>query len=196
MKPPYKILVYEKLRNLYNKRLLHVPTATIVETMGQGYYRTYRALRSLEDDGVVQRKSAQSGWRPAPLGSATYGVLLRNYRRAHDFISAQTVGIQLNTNDRIIREELVKLESAGIVIRNGSRGGWKPVRTIEQPAVNKIVDTLYDLYDKYDRAIQTIDIAHALDVHPSHARRHLASFAEQGIIQRTGYFSGYLPITA
>lgn len=196
MKPPYKVLVYEQLRTRYNKRLLYTPTQDIVDAMGQGYYRTYRALRSLEEDGVVQRKSSHSGWRPAPLGSATYGVLLRNYRRAHDFISAQTIGIQLNTNDRIIREELVKLETAGIVTRSGSRGGWKPVRTTPPPAVTQIILVLNTLYDRYERTITTNDIATELDVHPSHARRHLAAYSEQGIIQRTGYFSGWLPITA
>lgn len=196
MKPPYKVLLYEQLRTLYDKRLLYIPTSRIVDAMGQGYYRTYRALRSLEQDGVVQRKSSHSGWRPAPLAAATYGTLLRNYRRAHDYISAQTIGIQLNTNDRIIREELVKLETAGIVLRHGSRGGWKPVRTIPPTAIEQLIETLNDLYDHHHTNITTNAIAAALDVHPSHARRHLATFAQQGSIQRTGYFSGWLPITA
>lgn len=196
MKPPYKVLVYEHLHKLYNKRLLYIPTAKIVANMGQGYYKTYRALRALEALGVLQRKSSHSGWRPAPLAAAAYGVLLRNYRRAHDYISAQTIGIQLNTNDRTIREELVKLETAGIVQRAGSRGGWKPVRTIQAPAITNLIDTLNDLYNKHRATIPTIAIATALDVHPSHARRHLAHYHEQGIIKRTGYFSGWLPITA
>lgn len=193
---PYKVKVYEQLRTLYNKRLLYIPTARIVKVMGQGYYKTYRALHALEKLGIVQRKSSHSGWRPAPLAAASYGVLLRNYRRAHDYISAQTIGIQLNTNDRTIREELVKLENAGIVIRAGSRGGWKPVRTIQPPAITNLIDTLNNLYDKYQSTIPTIAIATALDVHPSYARRHLVQFHEQGIIKRAGYFSGWLPITA
>ena len=193
---PYKIRVYETLRTLYNKRLLYISTNRIVDTMGQGYYRTYRALRTLEKDGIVQRKSSHSGWRPTPLAAASYGVLLRNYRKAHDYISAQTIGIQLNTNDRTIREELVKLENAGIVTRSGRRGGWKPIRQYPTSAVEQLIDTLNNLYDQHGHTIPTNAIAAALDVHPSHARRHLAHYHQQGIIKRTGYFSGWLPITA
>lgn len=193
---PYKVQLYEQLRLLYNKNLRYTPTSKIVAAMGQGYYKTYRALRSLEKDGVIERKSPHSGWRPTPLAAAAYGILLRNYRRAHDFISAQTIGIQLNTNDRTIREEFVKLEKAGIVKRSGSRGGWKPVRQPEPTAVAKLIDTLHNLYEQHQHTIPTKAVAEVLGIHPSHARRHLNAYHQQGIIQRTGYFSGWIPISA
>lgn len=193
---PFKIRVYEQLRSIYNKNLGYTSTSKIVRLMGQGYYKTYRALRALEADGIIQRKSSHSGWRPAPLTAASYGILLSSYRRSHDYVSAQTVGIQLNTNDRIIRQEMVKLENAGIVTRSGHRGGWKPIRQPEPTAVEQLVDTLHHLYDQYHQAIPTKAIANALDIHPGHARRYLKKYHQQGIIQRAGYHTGWQPISA
>ncbi|PSN79605.1 hypothetical protein C8B47_10735 [filamentous cyanobacterium CCP4] len=194
---PYKIKVYEQLRTIYNKNLGYTPTKTLVIAMGNSYYKTYRALRELEDDGIIQRKSPHSGWRPSPLTAATYGILLRSYRRSHDFVSAQTVGVQLNTNDRIIRQEMVKLENAGIVTRSGHRGGWKPIRIQPEPtAVDKLLTTLHQLYDKSNQSVSTKSIAKALDVHPSHARRYLSKYHKQGIIQRAGYHTGWQPLSA
>lgn len=189
------IKVYEYLRQ--NKTLSYTPTKAIAKALGYSYHKTYRILRTLEQAGIVQRKSHHSGWRAAPLVTASYKILLRSYRRSHDFISAQTIGVQLNTNDRIIRQEMNKLEQAGIIQRNGSRGGWKPIRTQAQPpAVDKLIDTLRQLYTHSKNGVSTKAIANALNIHPSHARRHLARYHQQGIIQRQGYFAIWQPISA
>lgn len=196
MPVPYRVQVYEKLRQLYKRQLLHIPTSRMVDAMGQGYYRTYRALRALEKQGVISRKSSHSGWRPALMASAAYGVLLSSYRRAHDFIPTNTIAIQLNTNPRIIRGELAMLETAGIVLRSGDRGGWKPVRQQPTTALEKIMDTLHTLAQQQHEHIPTKTIAQELDVHPSYVRRQLSLWEADGIVSRTSPRSGWQPVVS
>ncbi|MGJ3241175.1 MAG: hypothetical protein ACFE0Q_20865 [Anaerolineae bacterium] len=190
----YKTRVYETLRIMYNNRFLYVSTNAIVERMGQGYYRTYRALRALEADGIVQRKSPHSGWRPTLMASGVYNVLLRTYRRSHDYIPTRTIAIQLNTNDRIIRDELYKLEQAGIIERLASRGGWKPARHTPPTAREQLLATLRDLH--HSAPVPTRAIADTLGIHPAYCRKLLNHYVMSGRAERAGYFAGWLPASA
>ena len=191
----YKIRTYETLRRLYkNNYLRHVETRVIVRAMGKGYYKTYRALSRLEDEGIIERKSRQSGWRPCIRASAVYGKLLEAYRISHDFVPTDILTIRLNWNPRLIRAELTTLESAGLVRRCGSRGGWKPYRaTRPEPAATDIIlSTLRRLHTEQRDYIPTSRIAAALDVTPRHARRLLAAH-EPHRVRRSSPRSGWLP---
>ena len=192
---PFKVRVYERLRHLYNRNMQYVSTARLMADMNTGYWPIYRALKSLETDGTVQRRSRQSGWRPTLLGACVYGNLLTNYRNTRDYVPTETIALYLDTNDRTIRGELVVLEKAGLVHRKGSRSGWKPIRDITLPN-DKLVDTVHDLHRKIKSHIDTNTIAKELSITPRHARRLLTHYEQQGIITRNGQRGGWQPTFA
>lgn len=192
---PFKIRVYERLRHLYNRRYQYVSTRCLMSEMSIGYWPIYRALKSLEAAGIIQRKSRQSGWRPTILASSVYGNLLINFRNTRDYIPTDVIATWLDTNTRTIRGELTKLEAAGIVQRHGDRGGWRPVRNITT-AGDTIVDTIHILHRKAKTHIDTNTIAAELRITPRHARRLLSSYEQQGIITRKGQRLGWQPTYA
>lgn len=191
---PYKVRVYETLLRFFRKTLTYMPTRKIVDEMGHGYYRTYRALRTLESDGLVLRKSRQSGWRPTLMTSGIYQKLLQIYRRTHLPVPSEALAIHMKYTTRHIRYQLTELENAGIVHRNSPRTGWQPSRVTEPPAHDRIIDTLHDLYS--EGTVTTRAIADKLKITTRHARRLLAYFEHQQIITRPSPRRGWLPIPA
>lgn len=190
-----KINVYRAVARLYNRRFDYIPTSRIVEEVGGSYYRVYRALRQLEAEGVVQRKSRQSGWRPAVLMMCVYNTLQQLFRRAHTFIPTNAIAIHLNHNERHIRMELAPLERAGLIYRESPRGGWQPVRALpRQSARDKILAALKDLYRKFRQAVPTRLIAETLDITARHARRILSDLARRAQVKRPSPRAGWLPV--
>jgi predicted transcriptional regulator len=187
----FKIRVYEIIRRLFNKNLTYVPTRQIISETGGHRPRVYRALRYLEKQGVIERQSRQSGWRPAVLASCIYGALLRSYRLSHKFVQTDNIARQLNQNPRVIRGELSKLELAQIVQRHNQRGGWQPVRQPKPPANQEIILTLEDLFLRYRKPLKTKQIARQLKITERHARRLLADYEQRGLVARAGQRLGW-----
>lgn len=192
---PFKVRVYERLCHLYNKKYQHISIKRLMADMSKSYWPIYRALKNLEAEGTVERKSKDGGWRPKLLASAVYIKLVDNYRLSHEFVETGLISMQMNTNDRTIRGELVILESAGLVHRKGSRSGWQPIRNITPPQ-DKLVDAVHTLHRKAKSHIDTNTIAKELSITPRHARRLLNHYEQQGIISRKGQRGGWIPSIA
>lgn len=193
---PLKVRIYEQLRTLYNQRLGYTATAELVSLTGGNYYRTYRALRNLEDAGVIHRKSPHSGWRPKPTTLAIYSTMLKCYRRSRNPITTEIISYHTNTHERIVRHHLRKLEGAGLAHRKSPRTGWLPVRHSPTPIIDQLVDTLITLYRRTQSTVPNIEIANALNVHPSYTRRTLVEYEQLGIVKRPSPRGGWLPISA
>ncbi len=191
--PSFKIRVYETLRHLYNKRIDYISTKRLVKEMRVGYYRVYRALKTLERDGAAQRKSRQSGWRPTLLVSAVYGSILTKYRRYRTYIPTNDIAHYINQNPRTVRTMLNILEDANIVYRQGKRSGWKPIRDTPTTAIKKILDTISALYNHNDHFVTTNNIASHLNITPRHTRRLLYHYEQQGSLIRLGKRGGWKP---
>lgn len=194
MATPYKVRVYEKLIWFFNKSMTYITTKKIVDEMGQGYFRTYRALRTLEADGIIIRRSPKSGWRPTIFTSSVYAKLVEIYRRSHQPVPSDAIAIHYNYTQRYIRYHLVELEQAGIVTRQSQRTGWQPTRSTPPPASEIIIDTLQILYD--DQPVTTDAIAQQLKISRQHARRLLVYFEQQGLAKRQSQRKGWLPQSA
>lgn len=130
-------VVYRELLRLYRRKRDYVRKSTLMHHLNQlerqdmNDHTIWGQLRLLMRGGLVVSEK-RGFYKPVrhedviPAGSKVLTVLSALYHA--DFNSVRTVRIadELDVSGAYVRRQLKALEADGCVVRQGSRGGWKP----------------------------------------------------------------------
>lgn len=150
----------------------------------------------LERHGLVTRNGKRGGWKPRYCYERVYRALLEQYRQTHAFVPNPLLADMAQRSIPTTRCKLCVLESAGLVVRRGQRGGWKPRRNDSAPAAEKVLDKLSELHYRAHTFIPTEVIARELRVTAAHIRAVLTMHERAGAVVRYGQRGGWVPAGA